>query len=534
MSERTIGNPQQPVLSTLRLSLLLFVAIWSFYAIVGRSYYVGGDDQSYMAISVGLVTHGKPVNPDGSFSKYSLGQSLINLPAVAASMRAKDGEAERDLVKYTSGMYWMGLWSAALAALQVVVFFHVLIALRLDRRSAIVSALLYGGASMLVVYSRRLFADTTLALTWLTCLLAILLYRRNGATRWVAVCGGSAGFSLLLKPYAPLVTGILVLYAVAYLVYTMRRPADVPRRAESRDWLALIGPIVLCIGCALWYNAFRYGDILQFGYHEDFDRDRGFTSPLLTGLTGQLLSPGKGVFWYNPLLILTLWGWRDMGKRNRGVTTLTAVILVVFIGVMSMWAYWPGQWSWGPRFMTNCLPFLFLPVAFFVATRVFNGGGARRPLVAVVALLAGISIFVQSLGLVASSNEYADVITECYPEYNIRNDDTFRLPFKTEFSPLGGHLWMIRCMLNRQTERGTELRQTPPFASIDPDRPIPPHITQFKANVWWMYAWQIKHPHRVRISIFALLWALLAIAAVWRALRELPTGEARVSATDSQ
>ncbi|HYI15114.1 MAG TPA: hypothetical protein VEX37_06965, partial [Thermomicrobiales bacterium] len=54
-------------------------------------------------------------------------------------------------------------------------------------------------------------------------------------------------------------------------------------------WLAGIGA----------YNWVRFENVLETGYGDEASE---FTEPFLTGLTGLLISPGKGLLWYSPAL----------------------------------------------------------------------------------------------------------------------------------------------------------------------------------------------------------------------------------------
>ena len=76
-------------------------------------------------------------------------------------------------------------------------------------------------------------------------------------------------------------------------------------------WLLAFGaPLAIALAVILAYNHAFFGTLLM----PPFDRSEGFTTPVLQGLAGLLLSPGKGVLWYAPLAWLALIGvfrWRD-------------------------------------------------------------------------------------------------------------------------------------------------------------------------------------------------------------------------------
>ncbi len=71
--------------------------------------------------------------------------------------------------------------------------------------------------------------------------------------------------------------------------------------------LAFSTPIGLVVLAWLAVNHARFGDYLAFN---PTVAHHGFDTPLLIGLFGNLLSPGRGLFWYSPPLILALFACR--------------------------------------------------------------------------------------------------------------------------------------------------------------------------------------------------------------------------------
>src|SRR5439155_23610954 len=103
--------------------------------------------------------------------------------------------------------------------------------------------------------------------------------------------------------------------AAGFVIWRLARA-----RAPLRTWIGVAcaaGLPLLAAGLA-WcaFNVARFGDPLQAGY------DFGFTTPLWVGLRGLLLSPGKGYFWYSPLLLAALGSAPALVRRRVGLATL--------------------------------------------------------------------------------------------------------------------------------------------------------------------------------------------------------------------
>src|SRR4030095_8521599 len=103
-----------------------------------------------------------------------------------------------------------------------------------------------------------------------------------------------------------------------------------------------------------WYNYTYLGDLFFQPYGIFF-----WSTPLLEGLGGILLSPGRGLFVYSPVLLCSFLGialaWRD-----RGDPLLRALSVGIFPTLLlyGKWINWWGGGSYGPRLLADLTPFL--------------------------------------------------------------------------------------------------------------------------------------------------------------------------------
>ena len=137
-------------------------------------------------------------------------------------------------------------------------------------------------------------------------------------------------------------------------------------------------------------------------------RDGGsFTTPLPTGFYGLVLSPGKGLFAYNPFLLLAIPGAVALWRRDRAATALLVWLMVDRVLLYSRWSDWAGGVSWGPRFLMPAVgPFALLAV--YGVSRIPRLRPALRvPAVAAVAALvvAGGVVSVASVWVSYGSSE---------------------------------------------------------------------------------------------------------------------------------
>jgi hypothetical protein len=172
--------------------------------------------------------------------------------------------------------------------------------------------------------------------------------------------------------------------------------------------------------------------LLEFGYLRlgGFESsvsesvEKGFSNPLLLGLYGNLFSLGRSVFLYSPPTILLLFAFREFYRRQRAEALLFVSIIAIYFLVYSSFGDWHGGWAWGPRYLLPMLPFMIIPVGYFLE------GGAK---LAIAAAITAAGVFVQVLGLgVSYGNVYWDwVKMGLYP------DSAFL--FVPEISPIPTH-----------------------------------------------------------------------------------------------
>lgn len=91
-----------------------------------------------------------------------------------------------------------------------------------------------------------------------------------------------------------------------------------------------------------------------------------FSHPLFEGLAGILVSPTRGLFVFSPFLLAILLVWRYL-PRGRDERLLAAALGAAIVLQLVLYAKtdWRSGMSWGPRYMTDLLPFaiwLLVPV----------------------------------------------------------------------------------------------------------------------------------------------------------------------------
>lgn len=217
------------------------------------------------------------------------------------------------------------------------------------------------GILCLLIFSDRYFSlKTSLVVVFLIGLCSIWWYQSRGFG--LETGGGTFLLMSLLLADLGKAGGSALLFSISLYFRTLNLLAwpiwglSIMRTGRRAIWTALV--ILLFFIGLLAYNWVRFDSITNFGYDNS-----GFTTPILFGLKGLFLSPGRSLFLYSPVFILALpgvWKWIQIDKPLSVVLTFTVVIYIIAVAA---WVSWEGGWSWGPRLITPIVPLIGILIA---------------------------------------------------------------------------------------------------------------------------------------------------------------------------
>lgn len=379
------------------------------------------------------VETAKVVRPD-KYSKYGLGFPLVlQIPLTIAAFLEKHGGAG-------SGNAAFPLTNMALTAATALLVALSLAQLQCSRRAQIIGGFTYAFGTFAWPYASYDFSEPLQAL----CIAAafwLLLRARTAHTVGDLVAAGTIlGFGVLTK------TSLAVLVP-GYALYALTSPTGGARRL--RRVVAFTLPLAAWACLIAFLNFQRFGSAFESGYRGEAGQ---FTTPLLTGLYGLMLSPNKGLLFYAPAALLPVPLALFKLRHERARTTFFALTLIVYVTLIAKWWSWEGGASWGPRLLLPILPIAMICAATVMdrsvgATRAFVGLAAAG--IAVNAL--GVAVFFLAwTNVVGSGTERVPIDVRGRPssEYVERNGQKLFYPFIATFyvpslSPIRGHAWLL-------------------------------------------------------------------------------------------
>jgi hypothetical protein len=263
------------------------------------------------------------------------------------------------LSKYFVSVAVVGLTSALFAG----IFFWFL---GLFTRRSLCRWLLTGlvsAGTVALPYSTNFYSHQLVAAFLFVAFGLIFLYSRNRAGRWGAVGAGFLlGMAFLTEYTVALVIAILGVYALWVL------------RRDVKSIGALGLAAVVPLGALFAYNTICFGNALDTGYTHDFCWTAaqgagfaGFTTPKLGPLWDLTLGTYHGLFNMSPFLLLVAPGAWFMARRGYRLEAAVCVTCAVtFILAISAYWGWNGGRVDGPRYLVPIVPFVALPVVFWL------------------------------------------------------------------------------------------------------------------------------------------------------------------------
>ncbi|MGO9273750.1 MAG: hypothetical protein ACLQOO_26515 [Terriglobia bacterium] len=121
---------------------------------------------------------------------------------------------------------------------------------------------------------------------------------------------------------------------------------------RGKTLLLFLAPVAALGGLTLAYNLHFFTKSLGSGYL--------VPQPFWGSVAGLLVSPSRGLLVYTPWVAFALWGAARIWKENLWGwgRPLVLGLVAVFAGQASLSEQWWGGWCFGPRYLTDLLPFL--------------------------------------------------------------------------------------------------------------------------------------------------------------------------------
>jgi hypothetical protein len=230
------------------------------------------------------------------------------------------------------------------------------------RAASWASALIMFGTS-LFAYAGSFMSEPASALCLVGAALLIDEWRAQPRVGIAMLAGLVAGASVWVHVLNVLALPPLLLYA--WGPTPAETSAATPSGARARlvrHGAAALFAAAVVLGALAWSQWLRFGDPFETGR---FDWYATWQTPG-EALLAFAISPGRGLLWFSPILLLALPAWPRLARQRTDLARFVALLLVLRLGLVSLRTDWFGGWTPGPRYLLPLVPFLALPLVHVI------------------------------------------------------------------------------------------------------------------------------------------------------------------------
>ena len=334
-----------------------------------------------LSISPGGYPYQIAIVDSHAYYHFPVGSSILSVPFVAVLRAAGVSTIHGDGTWDRLGEKKMQALLASLLMAGLAAMFFATARLLLPVGWSLAAALLGAlGTQVWSTAALALWSDTwgiflLGAVVWM-----LLAHETRGRAIHAPILATLVAWMYIVRP-----TNAIVVVAVgAYLC--LRRPGSV---------LPYVGVGSLWLATFIAYSWIHFHRLLPSYYINaglTFDR---FWGPL----AANLVSPGRGLFVYVPVILFVLWLTLRYRRTlpHRSLAVLAGAAAIAHLVLVSGFSPWHSGHAYGPRFMTGIVPWLFLLGVLGIRAMLECGRPPRRMLAA-GATLAALSILIQYRG----------------------------------------------------------------------------------------------------------------------------------------
>jgi hypothetical protein len=392
-------RPAEP--NQFRIAFWLFIALNCLFLITSTGRARTMDEVMTYFTTQSLAQHGTTVVPQapraglfyGKFdvhgearAAYPLGQALMASPWYLAGERVimklpgVPSDAHDPVMAFA-----VDCSSATFTAACGAMLYLVFLSFGLNNPLSIKATLAVIFGTQLFAYSGWFYSEPLTTLLLLSAAFALFTKDESKSASYLQllVAGLFLGATVWVLPTQVVMAGI-------FLIALYLREARIGER-EAAIKTATLGYVIGMFVLAYLVNNKRlFGSPFDFGYPSTAEFGRhlnGFTTPLLTGLSGFLFSPGKSILLFAPVIIPALLLMPRFWRSNRSWAILAAGLPLCSLLLYSKYAQWEGGYCFGPRYFVPSLAFLAIAI-----TPVFKETNAKMLRWTMVASLIGLTI----------------------------------------------------------------------------------------------------------------------------------------------
>jgi hypothetical protein len=337
--------------------------------------------------------------------------------------------------------------NSVIIALTSLVIFAFALDVYGSRRIALILGLIFAGCSFVLPYNNSLFPQPLQGLCIISGIFFLHKARhinfsyicqftlkrkasRIAGYQYTVLSGTLFGLSVIASPISGLFIPAYIICSIIYL------------RKNKKLLLSFVVTLVVLLIITALLNYIRFGSFSEFGYgaqYGAFSLNREWQ-----GLIGLLLSPGKGVIFYFPAIVLLPLAIKYSFRLQ---TSLCFLAVYVFV---ALWIYfgtllvggesrsWSGAIAWGPRYLIPLLP---LVVVLLGGLLKYPRSLKTKRLINISVAISAVAGFIINVGGILVWSEYG--LIYAWERERLGGLAWELMTWEPKYSPINVHMKML-------------------------------------------------------------------------------------------
>ena len=409
MNNRNILESKRRIID---ISIALFILFISIYSLTYSGTYVTDDEHilSSRSLSFALDEGANDFRVLGNNRVFELSQLSSDAVNIEPAQTIIGSILVRLAVSLNTGrvqtLFLMNIWVTAASA---VIIFITLIITGYTKITSLVLSLFIGFGSIVWPYSRTYFRDPLAMFFLSTAWMFLELLLTNSIEphpKWKSIFYWIALFAflsagILSKNTIVIAIPVFFLKLFSHYFREYRINNFNNRKIFSQFWIPSTTFIVILL---IWIFYFPSNELLgRFTYSYYSYLFKFFTTTahpgILEALIGPIISPGKSVFIFSPILVISLIG---LFFRWKAAWPGWMYFFLLVVGQALFYdSLWTGLVNWGLRFTLPAIPLLVIGAAPIVESLLKSIYGKVS-----LIFLAVISVFIQMSGVLPPIEKY--------------------------------------------------------------------------------------------------------------------------------
>jgi hypothetical protein len=285
-------------------------------------------------------------------------------PAMTSTLREGGTGLLKEKVYFAMAMSSVTFFAVSVpSALLGAILYRFLGRLTTNSSHRILVVVVYGLATIAFPQSQGFSGRQLVATLTFSCFFLLFRLKRGELSpHWLWLVGLFMGWSAITD-YP---TGLILVGLFVYAFFAVR---------QKRHLLALIGGGIPPVLLAMYYNYSCFDTPMPVGYfYSELYTDLHYTGllsltyPKPDAIWGLTFSPFRGLLYLSPFLLLAVPGFWSMARQQsyRAEWALCVWAVISFFTFNSSSAMWWAGFSVGPAYLNPMLPYLVVPIVFFL------------------------------------------------------------------------------------------------------------------------------------------------------------------------